>query len=146
MSLLTSLLVQKSKQLVVTTSFRLLRFCCIWFQQHWWERFWKIIAYEKDKSLWLGTLHFEFSPVYIIIVILLFPFADVQIWKFGIEKIEKKLIIDTSTKFCIYARRAFRLPKTHQWRWNPKKAKRQKKVRSWIALRTKITKSFAKYI
>ena len=25
-----------------------------------------------------------------------------------------KLIIDTRTKFCIYARRAFRLQKTHQ--------------------------------
>ena len=35
-----------------------------------------------------------------------------------------KLIIDIRTKFSIYARRAFRLQKTHQWRSNPKKLKR----------------------
>ena len=50
----------------------------------------------------------------------------------------EKLIIDTRTKFCIYARRAFRLQKTHQWRSNPTKLKRPNKVRSWRALRTKI--------
>ena len=35
-----------------------------------------------------------------------------------------KLIIDTRTKFYIYARRAFRLQKTHQWRSNSKKLKK----------------------
>ena len=45
-----------------------------------------------------------------------------------------KLIIDTRTKFSIYARRAFRLQKTHQWRSNPKNLKRPNKVRCWRAL------------
>ena len=44
-----------------------------------------------------------------------------------------KLIIDTRTKFCIYARRVFCLQKTHQWRSNPKKLKRPNKVWSWRA-------------
>ena len=37
-----------------------------------------------------------------------------------------KLIIDIRTKFCIYARRAFRLQKTRQWRFNPNWLKRPK--------------------
>ena len=58
-----------------------------------------------------------------------------------IGNVSNKLIIDTRTKFCIYARGAFSLHKTHQWRSNPKKEKkRPNKVRSWRALRTKIPK------
>ena len=37
-----------------------------------------------------------------------------------------KLIIDISIQFCIYARRVFRLQKTHQCRSDPKKVKKDK--------------------
>ena len=82
---------------------------------------WKCL--HSNRSLFFAFLYINIKILNFFQFIFLlhdqqFPFAN-------------KLIIDTRTKFYIYARRAFRLQKTHQWRSNPKKLNRSNNVRSW---------------
>ena len=123
-----------------------------WFQDQWEKR--KLISGHNWKTI-IGELHcsthinayYSFKNILIKILWRLF-ICLFMTWKFiwynlcyvsyYHEKVKEmfafyleasliinKLIIDTRTKFNIYARRAFCLQKTHHWRSNPKKFEMQ---------------------
>ena len=86
-------------------------------------------AWHLNNYIILLKLWFQLPYANLTLVGFSYPFDHILIISIN------KLIIDTRIKFSKYARRAFRLQKTHQYRSNPKKLKMPNKVRSVSVLK-----------